>query len=499
MRVFEAEIVKQIDKYCIETLGIPSMVLMENAAVSVLNHLDLHINNKFTVVCGVGNNGGDGLAVARHLICRGKEVKIFIVGDILKVTKDFASNKFILENFNQKISIIECEKNLIGLKESILTADIVIDAIFGIGLSRDISGIFEKTIKCINSYSKNILSIDMPSGINSNSGKVMGISISCNKTVTFTCYKNSMIKSRGINEFGEIYIENIGVPDFVLEKFHGGLFMTDFDLVKRLIPKRELAGHKGKFGKISLIAGSIGFTGAAYICAQAAVRTGSGLVTLCTDSYTQNVVSSKAVEFMTCDYYNDLERFKSLLLSCDCVALGPGLGDNSSTLSLLKDVLSLHTKNIVIDADGLNVLKGNLDMLKNVKANIVVTPRVGEMARILACDISYVNENRELCATTLARELGIVVLLKGHNTVITDGNNTYINTTGSSVMASGGMGDCLTGIILSLIGQGLNCMDACIASAYLHGYIADQLSKELYTVQASTIIDNIQSFMKKFQ
>lgn len=497
MRLYNANQVKKIDNYCIEKLSIPSIVLMENAAIATLKHLDLHINNKFIVVCGVGNNGGDGLAIARHLIVRFNDVQIFVVGNLKKQSIDFSKNKNILENMNVDITIIDDENMLGLLKEAIIKSDLVIDAILGIGLKRNITGIFKSSIEIINQYSKNTIGIDIPSGINADTGKIMGVSTFCNKTVTFSCYKKSMMNYKEINNFGEIVIETIGIPDNIMKKFHEKLFLVDFEDVKLLIPVRGLNGHKGSYGKVLTVAGSNGFSGAAYISSNSAVKSGSGLVTLCTDSLTQKIVSSKAVEFMTCDYHED--RFKKLLSTYDCVAIGMGLGNTDSTLTILKDVISNHEKVIIIDADGINVLKNNKKLLKETKAKIIITPHVGEMARLLNCEISYINENRIQCAKKLARDFNIIVLLKGHNTVITDGESVYINPTGNSAMASGGMGDCLTGIILSLVGQGINPRDACIAGAYIHGYIGQELSKDLYTVQASDIMNNISRFMNKFK
>ncbi|MGL4991940.1 MAG: NAD(P)H-hydrate dehydratase [Sarcina sp.] len=497
MRLYNANQVKKIDSYCIEKLSIPSMVLMENAAVATLKHLDLHINNKFIIICGVGNNGGDGLAIARHLIVRCKDVQIFIIGNLEKQTINFSKNKNILENMNIDITLIEDENSLILLKEAIIKSDLIIDAIFGIGLKREIKGLFKSSIEIINEYSKNTIGIDIPSGINADTGKIMGISTFCNKTVTFSCYKKSMMNYREINNFGEIFIETIGIPNYVMKKFHEKLFLVDFEDIKLLIPVRGLKGHKGSYGKVLVVAGSNGFSGAAYISSNSAVKSGSGLVTLCTDSLTQKIVSSKAVEFMTCDYHE--YRFKKLLSTYDCVAIGMGLGDSESTLSILKDVILNHEKVIIIDADGINVLRDNKDLLNKTKAKIIITPHVGEMARLLNCEIPYINENRIQCAKMLAKDFNIIVLLKGHNTVITDGEYVYINPTGNSAMASGGMGDCLTGIILSLVGQGIKPIDACIAGAYIHGYIAQELSKDLYTVQASDIMENISRFMNKFK
>ena len=468
---------------------------MENAGISVLKHLDLEKEN-FLIVCGVGNNGGDGLVVARHLSVIGKSVEVFVVGNLEKATDDFLENKKILDNLKIKIKYIK-ENNILELTKSLKKADIVLDAIFGTGLKRNVEGLFKKVIEKINIYAKYIVGIDLPSGIDSDTGEVKGICTICNKTVTFGCYKECMIEDKIKHFLGDVYLEKIGIHDNVLDKFHEGIILSDLEMVSKLLPIRDIDGHKGKFGKVLVVAGSRGFCGAAYITTQAAVKTGSGLVTLCTDNYTQQIVSSKLIEAMTCNYNLDKDEFINLIDSCDCVAIGPGLGNNENTLELLKLVLEKHKGKIVIDADGLNVLSNNLELLKITDAQVIITPHPGEMARLIKKDISYVNNNRKKVAQELAKKYNITVLLKGHNTVIANGQIIYINPTGTSAMASGGMGDCLTGIIVSLIGQGLSLIDATVAGTYIHGGVADMLANKKYSVQANDVIENISEFMKR--
>lgn len=499
MKLFNATSIKNIDKYCVEKLNIPISVLVENAAISVIKHLELDKNNVFTVVCGIGNNGADGLAVARQLIARDKIVHIFIVGDANRGTEAFNLNKDILEAMQVELNYLFEESDLDKFTKYLKISDSVVDCIFGIGVNRKINGLFRSVIDCLNKNSKCIHSVDLPSGVNSDTGEIMGISVFCNKTVTFACYKEGMISDKVKPYLGEVYLENIGIPEYIINKFHNGMHLSDLEYIKKLIPKRSVDGHKGKYGKVVVIAGSKGFTGAAYISTKSVVKTGSGLVTLCTDSYTQASLSNNLVEAMTCGYKEEEKRFLELLESYDCVAFGPGLRDSSQTLELLIKVLDKHKKNILIDADGINVLKDKRKLIKNTSAKIILTPHPGEMARLIGKSVSYVNTNRVKVAKELASELGVVVLLKGNQTVITDGKDAFINPTGCSAMSSGGMGDCLTGIITSLVGQGLNSMEACILGAYLHGYIAQELAKDLYTVQASEIIENISRFMKALE
>ncbi|MGL5822856.1 MAG: NAD(P)H-hydrate dehydratase [Sarcina sp.] len=500
MKLFEAEDIKSIDKYCEENLGIPSLLLMENAAISILKHLDLHINNTFTIICGVGNNGGDGLALARHLFARGKIINLFIIGDLAKATRDFTYNKNIIEKLNIQFEYLSENETLLKFTECLKSSDVIVDAIFGIGLKRDINGIFKEVINIINDSSKIVVGVDIPSGIDSNTGEVRGVSTYCNKTVTFGCYKKGMIENIIYPRIGKVFQENVGIPEFVFDIFHKGLFLSTEDFVKGIIPKRGFGGHKGQFGRVCIIAGKVGYTGAAYLTVEATIRTGSGLVTLVTDKYVQEVLSTKLVEAMTYDYSKDEYEFRQILAKSDCIAIGPGLGVGKETLYLLKEALDSNCTNIVIDADALNVLSDNMYLLKNIKdKKVVITPHPGEMARLIRKDIEFVNENRIEISKKLAKKYNVIVLLKGHHTIITDGEKVFINSTGNSAMSSGGMGDCLTGIIASLIGQGIESFKATVFSAYVHGLIADELKDEFYTIRASQIIENLSSYIKRFE
>ena len=250
---------------------------------------------------------------------------------------------------------------------------LTIDAIFGTGLSREVKGIYSLAITIINENSKYILSIDVPSGFECNSGKVMGNCIKSNKTVTFELYKKGFLGYDTDSFTGEIVIEGIGIPRSVVDKFHENEYIMDIEFIKGILKKRNKYSHKGDYGRTLVLAGSLGFTGAAYISTQAAVRSGAGLVTLGCDSSIQYILSGKLVEAMTAST-NDEKRLDSLITNSNCIAIGPGLGNNQGTLNLLRKVLLNSKCPVVIDSDGLNVLEGNLEMLKNRSCPIVLTP-----------------------------------------------------------------------------------------------------------------------------
>ena len=488
MKIGNSELIRNIDNYCINDLGIPSIVLMENAALKVIKNIDFQKFKSFTIVCGTGNNGGDGLAVARQLFSMNMKIDVFIVGNH-SMSKDCFANYNILKNIGIDIKHIITSEDMINLREALLENDMAIDAIFGVGLTRKIEGIYEEVIKSINKSNSYIMAIDIPSGMKCDSFGILGTSIEANKTISFEVYKKGFLDYEGEKYTGTIIVEKIGVPDYVVNKFHHKEYLTEIGDVKNIIKKRNKCAHKGDFGRITIMAGSENFTGAAYISTEAAVRSGAGLVTLCTKKSILDILKSKLVEAMSMSY-EDI-AFEGVISNSDSIAIGPGMGNNELTLKCVKNILSKNGCPVVLDADALNVLKGNLELLKNSKRKIIITPHMGEMSRLTGVDVESLIENRIGIAVNFAKEYKVIVLLKGYNTIITDGNEVYVNSTGNSKMASGGMGDTLTGIIASFIGQGYESFKATIVSAYIHGYCGDILSKEMFCVNASHVIEKI--------
>lgn len=498
MLIVTTQKMRDIDRFSIEKLQIPSMVLMESAALKVLKNIDTDNITAFTIVCGNGNNGGDGLALARHLIVLNKKVHVFIIGSEEKMSKDCKNNYMILKNMCIDINFIENSQDIEILKKSLLISEVVIDAIFGTGLSREIKGIYKEVILLINDRATKIISIDTPSGLNSDTGEVLGACINANKTVSFQFYKKGFLNYESSKYIGDIIIENIGIPKIVTDKFFIHDYIVEAEQIRKLIPIRKHYHHKGNFGKVSIIAGSEGFTGASYITTQAAVKSGSGLVTLCCSEKIQGILSSKLTEAMTISF-KDTEKLNNVLKKSDAIAIGPGMGNNIGTLKILEKTIKYTDSPIVIDADGINVLKDNLQLLNEKNNKIVLTPHIGEMSRITGISVDTINKNRIDIARQFAKEYGIILLLKGYNTVITDGVSTMINPTGNSAMASGGMGDCLTGIISSLIAQGLDPFHAAYAGAYIHGYCGEKLARKRFCVSATDVLDELPIVIKELQ
>ncbi len=491
MEVVSIEKAKRMDKETIDKIGIPSIVLMENAAENIFRNI-VHKGNSFLFFCGVGNNGGDGLAVARKLFLDKKNIKVYIVGDLKKGTKEFLINYNILNNLG--IEMINVDKITQDIISNIKEADLIIDSIMGVGLNRNIKGIIYQLIDEINKNAKYIVSIDNPTGLNADTGKEMGIAIKSSLTFVIEVLKKGYFNLGAKEYLGEINLVNIGIPEGVKEKNSESIRIIHEENYKKLIPKRGIYGHKGSYGKTVILAGSRGMTGAAYITTEAAVKTGSGLVSLVVEKDIQPILSSKLIEAMTVNYEEE-EKISKLINEANVIICGPGLGKKDINKSMLYRFINNSRCPIVLDADALNIISEDKEILKKLEYRSVITPHVGEMARLINRKISYINDNRIDVCREYAKN-NIVTLLKGYNTVISNGDDVIINNVGNSKMASGGMGDCLTGIIGSLISQGINIYESAVLGAYIHGSIGDMISKSRYVVTAEDVISEISKFME---
>lgn len=491
MEVVSIEKAKRMDKETIDKIGIPSIVLMENAAENIFRNI-VHKGNSFLFFCGVGNNGGDGLAVARKLFLDKKNIKVYIVGDLKKGTKEFLINYNILNNLG--IEIINIDKITQDIIKNIKEADLIVDSIMGVGLNRNIQGIVYQLIDEINKNAKYIVSIDNPTGLNADTGKAMGIAIKSSLTFVIEVLKKGYFNLGAKEYLGEINLVNIGIPERVKEKNSESIRIIHEQSYKKLIPKRGIYDHKGSYGKTVILAGSRGMTGAAYITTEAAVKTGAGLVSLVVEKDIQPILSSKLIEAMTVNYEEE-EKISKLINEANVIICGPGLGKKDINKSMLYRFINNSRCPIVLDADALNIISEDKEILKKLEYRSVITPHVGEMARLINRKISYINDNRIDVCREYAKN-NIVTLLKGYNTVISNGDDVIINNVGNSKMASGGMGDCLTGIIGSLISQGISIYESAVLGAYIHGSIGDMISKSRYVVTAEDVISEISKFME---
>ena len=495
------ETTKKIDSFAINELKIPSIVLMENAAISFVKHIDENEDN-FLIICGKGNNGGDGYAIARQLFSKGKNVKIFCISNE-NMSNDCMINYKICKNMGIKIfyKIEELDKLL-------LNCNVVIEGIFGTGLNSEIKGIYREIIEKINtaSYNKAIYSIDIPSGINGDNGEIMGISVKADITISFVTYKKGFLNPKVKDFLGKVIIENIGLNETNINHLVKEYYLTP-DMVKSFHIKRNEDSHKGDFGKVLIFAGSSGFYGAGNIVAKSCVRTGAGLTTIITDknNFSLNMFVPEAMSFPI-NFENvevNFEKLENEILNSDVIAIGPGIGKSQQAFSIFEKLINSEKNNkgntikLVLDADALNLLAENRKLFEKIRNRSVLTPHLVEFSRLTGFSPEVINKNKFEIAKEFSKKCGIILLLKGKNTIITNGEELFANSTGNSHMANGGMGDCLTGIICSLAGQKYDLMKSALIGAYLHGKIADELVRRRYTVNATDVIDNISKYMNK--
>lgn len=495
LEVLSSEKCKELDKIAINKILIPGIVLMENAAQKLFEEVNL-LGNSFLVVCGKGNNGGDGLALARKLIIAGKKVKVIIISKDNNFTDDFKINYDILNNIinNSDIVFIKEEQEVYDVIKG-SKCDIVVDAIFGVGLNKDISGMYKTLIEVINKEFSNIISVDVPSGIDCNSGGVRGIAIRASKTYTFETVKRGFLNYKSFEYLGELKVLPIGIPKKVKEEASQSIYILERDDYRNLICERKIYGHKGNYGRAIIVAGSFGMTGAAFITTECTVRSGAGLTTLICRPEIQNIMSEKLIEAMTIS--KDDIKVNKIIEAADSIAIGPGLDTDEQSEKLLEQVIVKSTCPLIIDADAIKILARRKDLFEYTKGRAVLTPHPGEMSVLTEKSVKDIEQNRIEISREIAEKYNVIILLKGYNTVITNGKCTYINRTGNSKMASGGMGDALTGIINGLASQKMDLLNAALLGAYVHGIIADQLGKENYIINARDIIQNLPKYLNE--
>ena len=400
-----------------------------------------------------------------------------------------------------KNSGIEIFYKLEELDKLLLECDIVVEGIFGTGLNSEIKGIYKDIVLKINEYSKNkkVYAIDIPSGINGDTGEIMGVSVKADVTISFVTYKKGFLKSDIKEYLGKVIIENIGLNKNNIDHIVSEYYLTS-EIIKSFHIKRDENSHKGDFGKVLIFAGSSGFYGAGNIVAKSCVRSGAGLTTVITDknNFSLNVCVPEAMSFPI-----NFEKLENEILNSDIIAIGPGIGKSQKALKIFGKLISIEKNNkgnmikLVLDADALNLLSENRELFEKIKNRSVLTPHLVEFSRLSGFSSEEINKNKFEIVKDFAQKYEITLLLKGKNTIITDGKTLFVNSTGNSRMANGGMGDCLTGIICSLAGQKYGLVESACIGAYLHGKIADKLVEQQYIVNASHIIENISECMKE--
>ena len=503
MKLVNSEQMRQIDNDTIKSAGIPSLELMENAgsgiARAIVSELiPLEEEQSFTVFCGKGNNGGDGFVIARYLFEAGYDVEIFFLGPVDKLSADAKENFLLVK----ELDIPNEELTSIDQLNDILETDFIIDAVFGTGFEGAPRGLSEELIEYINNQPQAVIAVDMPSGLNSSTGEHEGVCVNADYTYTLAQPKYGLFVTLGREMAGVVSVIPIGIPDETISKFDLYDELITDNLVSDIIPIRKADGHKGDFGKLLVLAGSTGLSGAAVLASKSALRSGCGVVKTACPKTVQPLIAAGCIAATTYPLPDVAKKgalalrghgeIKKLINENDALVIGPGVGLHHETKELIIRLLLSLEKPAVVDADALTVLAGELQVLSDTKADLILTPHPGEFERLSGVKPSNKIHERIASARKFAIEHQTMLVLKGSPTVVADINGiVYVNSTGNNGMATGGSGDVLSGIIGSLLAQGMNSIDAAVAGVYLHGLAGDYAADELgvRSLIASDIID----------
>ncbi len=478
---------READQRTSDGIGIASIVLMENAGRQVVASMESAFDDlaaaHVAVVCGKGNNGGDGMVVARTLSERGISVSVFLIGSSADVRGDARTNLAILRALDVDVVELADAASWELHGTDVLSADIIVDAMLGTGLSAPVTGLLETIIADINAAPRPVVAIDLPTGMRADVAGEHGPVIEATLTVTLGAPKPALVQAPTERLAGSLVIADIGIPRSVIAGLDGPwLELITRERMRELATPRVADSQKGDYGRVLLVAGSRGKTGAAHLAAAAAMRSGAGLVTVATPASCQPILAALGVEYMTealeetSDGQIAWEALEHILEArADVIAIGPGLGRSPSTMALVQAVVERAGVPLILDADALFAFVGESDRLMGRDDHtIIITPHPGEMARLTGLSIDAVQANRVDVARAFATTHHLTVVLKGHRTVVaTPDGKVFLNLTGNPGMASGGTGDVLTGVMAGWFGQLLDAEDAAQLSVYLHGLAGD--------------------------
>lgn len=487
-----AEEMRAFDAAAINEYGIPGVVLMENAGRTTFQILCAELSKsvhelKAVVVAGPGNNGGDGYVVARYLLNHGAEVHTYLLAPRDKIKGDALTNLAVLEKMTDRIYAVHDQAALKDAASRWFDSDVIVDAILGTGLASDVRSPYREAIDLINETKAFKVAIDIPSGLDSNTGKVLGAAVKADLTVTYGFQKVGTAVYPGVRYCGRVRVVDISIPRAAVERRPPQTILYErADLQAYLDARSNPENHKGSFGHLLVVGGSPGKTGAPTMAARAASTIGAGLVTVAVAASLNPILEAKLTEEMTeplpetamAGYLGEesAQRVLELAEGKRCMVVGPGLSNSKDVLKLLERILEGYQGWIVIDADGLNVLAKNLELLEHTRASVVLTPHPGEMARLTGLTVREVQDNRIRAARDTAKRLRAWVILKGARTITASPDGVvFINTTGSPWMASGGQGDVLSGILGGLLVQNIPVDIALPLGVYLHGLAADNV------------------------
>ncbi len=484
---------KQLDDHAINIIGFPGLVLMEKAAmtlVSVLMERESR-DSGILIVCGSGNNGGDGLAAARMLHQHGFRTAVVLVGDPDKMTPDARKQLALAAACDVPVQSEE------AVGSPIYT--VLVDSLFGVGLSRDIGGVYEKVIQDINASDKKIYAVDIPSGINGDDGRVMNVAVKADVTVTFGVNKLGLVLYPGCQYAGEVIIGDIGYPRTSYEAVENPVFYFEPEDLPAILPERVPDGHKGSFGHVAVIGGSSKMSGAALLSAKAAYASGAGLVMICSARVNRDLLLAGCPEALFEAYEGDdgeldLMALERVLSFADAVVIGPGLGREETAKKITNYVLKNCDKPMILDGDAF-VLCSEKELKEH--DSMILTPHPKEFSVLSHQEISFIKEHLGEAVREFAAKTGCILVGKDARTIVGDSFRQYVNVSGNSGMGTGGSGDVLTGIIAGFVAQGKSLFDAAAAGVYVHGLAGDYYSETYspYSLTASALIDSLKDIL----
>ncbi len=505
MKVLTAIQMMDVDRKTIET-GTPGIDLMRNAGMEVFHYIrdDIGIRSGIVIVAGKGNNGGDGFRVAE--LCAGERlnVQLLLIGEKAKVKGSAAVCMKDFEKLGGMVVEITDSGKLTEYGEVFRSAQLIVDAVFGTGLEGEIEGFYADVVDMINDSGASVVAVDIPSGVDATTGRISAKTVYANYTVSFGFPKVGHIVPPGRNLCGVIQIADIGFSEDVMAEAESAGYTLTPDEAAALFPERPYNAHKGSAGRVFLLAGSVGMTGASALAGKAALRAGAGAVTVGCPASLNDILEVKMTEIMTiplpevrkkrCLALRALGSVRSAVKKADAVAVGPGLGTYTETSELIRRFISKYKGKIILDADGINAYKGQFETLAESPAEIVITPHYGELSRLTGAEINNIAENPAEAAKNAAKVTGCIVLLKGAPTIIVgSAGELWYNGTGNEGMATAGMGDVLTGLITGFAAQGMNLFEAAVLGAYIHGTAGDYASEErgVHSLTAGDVLDRI--------
>lgn len=487
------EWMQKADTHTIQEIGIPSMVLMERAALASVEAMEeKKINLARTLVaCGSGNNGGDGFAIARLLKAKGYEAEAILVGKGSSMSEECLLQKKIAEKCGVPIVTTIQNKEYTS----------IVDAVFGVGLNREVTGVHKEYIEALNSMTGRKIAVDIPSGICSATGAVLGTAFKADLTITFACEKLGCVLHPGSGFTGQVITKEIGIDQTIFEKEPSVCYTFDKQDLKSLLPQRSPDSHKGTYGKVLMITGSKGMSGAAYLSAKAAYAAGAGLVQIYTAEENRIILQSLLPEAIVTTYDEyDIETLNGLLSWADVVCMGCGLGRSKQAEQIVIHVMKNLNVPGVIDADGLNILSCHPELLKEQEQPLVLTPHMKEMAGLLGCSVKELKEQRFEKLRAFTDKYGVVCIQKDARTLTAKWDRQmFVNTAGNNAMAKAGSGDVLAGVIVGLMAQHMPPYEAAVCGVYLHACGGDEAKerKGSYSVLAKDLIAGIGTCMKK--